>query len=100
MVASQDDAMGLPIQARVYAGEGACGESLCIVLNPSNDRVTDVVFKLHGSSEQEVLVPLHHVREVSKVGFRLDLRCDEVRSLPEIPIHRNPHWTRKEDQHE
>jgi len=76
--------LDLPMKALVYTGAGTCGESVCVVLNPATDRVTDLVVELTKPSGCEVMVPLDHVIEVTEDSIRLDLPCDEIRKLPEF----------------
>jgi sporulation protein YlmC with PRC-barrel domain len=86
MKMTNSNAMDLPIQAHVYTGDRPCGETVCVVLNPVSERVTDVVVKLsaeHGS-EREVLVPLYNIAAATENEIKLDLDCEQVRSLPEF----------------
>ena len=80
------DTMDLPMKARVLAGDEACGETVCVVLNPVSERVTDVVVRLRQDSahEREVLVPLFNIAESTSNEIKLDLDCEQVSSLPEF----------------
>lgn len=82
MMASIEDEMDLPIGALVYTGAGTCGESVCVVINPATDRVTDVVVELTKPTGHEVLMPLEFIQEVTEDGIGVDLTCDELRELP------------------
>jgi uncharacterized protein YrrD len=73
--------MDLPMKAKVYAGDEACGESVCIVLNPTSKRVTDLVVRLFDAHDKQVLVALNHIQEVSEDEIRLDLKLEQVRKL-------------------
>jgi len=73
--------MDLPMKAKVYAGDEACGESVCIVLNPATKRVTDLVVRLYDAHDKQVLVTLNHIQEVTEDEIRLDLKLEQVRKL-------------------
>jgi sporulation protein YlmC with PRC-barrel domain len=82
MMTSSKDELDLPIKARVYAGGESCGETVCVVVNPASERVTDVVVELSGGHARQVLVPLHNIRAVKGNQIELDLDCEDVRRLP------------------
>lgn len=82
MMSSSKDELDLPINARVYAGGESCGETVCVVVNPASERVTDVVVELTGSRSREVLVPLFNIRAAARGEIELDLTCEDVQRLP------------------
>lgn len=84
MVTSKKGAMDLPMKALVYTGAGTCGESVCVVINPATDQVTDVVIELTHPAGCQVMVPLQLIHEVTEDGIGLDLTCDELHQLPEF----------------
>ncbi|MFN2147828.1 MAG: PRC-barrel domain-containing protein [Anaerolineales bacterium] len=84
MMTSKEGALDLPMKALVYTGAGTCGKSVCVVINPATDRVTDVVIELMKPAGHQVMVPLKLIREVTEDGIEVDLTCDEIRKLPEF----------------
>lgn len=63
--------MDVPINAKVVCADGDCGRSICVVLNPVNDRITHVVVR-----EKEVyilsrLVPVDRIVESDPDHIRL-----------------------------
>ena len=72
----------IPLQAKVECVDGACGESITVVVNPTTQSVTHFVVKDKSLPDpNERLVPVDQVEEVSPQMIRLRCTKSELAEL-------------------
>jgi sporulation protein YlmC with PRC-barrel domain len=51
--------MELPVKTQVECKDGVCGQSVCVVMDPIDDKVTHVVVQEDEAPHNEYMVPVH-----------------------------------------
>jgi len=70
--------MDIPVNAEVYCGDGLCGQSTYLIVNPVSQQVTHLVVKEKQATHAERLVPVNLVTETTHDQVRLGCTQDEL----------------------
>jgi sporulation protein YlmC with PRC-barrel domain len=73
--------MDIPVDAEVRCADGPCGQSACVILNPTTEEVTHLVVKEKHLPYTERLVPITLVMETTPHLIRLRCTGDELATL-------------------
>ena len=71
----------IPVKAAVECTDGACGQSIGIVINPANGWITHLILKEKWSSQILRLVPVEQVMETSPNLIRLRCGADDITKM-------------------
>jgi hypothetical protein len=73
----------MPLDAQVHCSDGPAGRSICLILDPIGEVVTQVVVYDGGRPiELERVVPVERIAETTHDSIRLDCTREELRELP------------------
>jgi len=67
--------MDIPVNAQVECVDGPCGHSAGVIVNPANQQITHLIFKLHGDLR---LAPVAQIVEASPTVIHLRCTKDEL----------------------
>jgi sporulation protein YlmC with PRC-barrel domain len=70
--------MDIPVNAEVCCGDGLCGQSTYIIVNPVSQQVTHLVVKEKQAPHTERLVPVNLVKETTHDQVHLGCTQDEL----------------------
>jgi uncharacterized protein YrrD len=76
--------MEIPIDAIVHCTDGACGQSVRVVIDPKDERVTHIVVKENTGSHTERLVPAELIRQTNGKQIYLSCSRQEFSSMDEF----------------
>lgn len=81
MNTTNETLLEIPIGAKVYGRDGLLGRSVCLVIDPVADVVTDLVLQLKNETSREILVPVDHLKDTGPEQVKVDLSLEEVHEL-------------------
>jgi len=73
--------MEIPLQAKVECTDGACGESVYVLINPVSDQVTHLVVKRGSAPNTEYIVPVDLVKETLDNTIQLSCSTAELEKM-------------------
>jgi hypothetical protein len=74
--------MDIPLNANVSCLDGPCGQSLYLIIKPTNEEITHVVVGDSSYPEIEYLVPIDRIVESTPESIRLKCSREELSKMP------------------
>jgi sporulation protein YlmC with PRC-barrel domain len=74
--------MEISMNAEVNCADGPCGRSVCVIIDPVNDRITHLVVGENNLSETQRLVPIDQIIESNPQSIRLSCKREELEKMP------------------
>jgi sporulation protein YlmC with PRC-barrel domain len=76
--------MDIPIDARVYCSDGFVGRAMLVIINPTTNKVTNIVVKEQQEPHTGRLVPMRYVVETDDDQIRLSCRRERLQDFREF----------------
>jgi uncharacterized protein YrrD len=76
--------MEIPIDARVYCTDGVCGQSVRVVIDPKDERVTHIVVKENVAPHTERMVPAALIQQTNDKEIHIKCSREKFSSMDEF----------------
>ncbi|MBN1246531.1 MAG: PRC-barrel domain-containing protein [Anaerolineae bacterium] len=82
-LANKNTELDLNIGADIYCNEGRCGKLTHVVIDPSTQRVTDLVVEKGFLQKEDRVIPVSAVDQASGDEIRVDIVAEDFEAFPE-----------------
>jgi uncharacterized protein YrrD len=76
--------MEIPIDAKVHCEDGVCGQSVRVVIDPKDERVTHIVVKENEAPHTERMVPAALIQQTNDKEIYIECDREEFSSMDEF----------------
>lgn len=83
--------MEIPIKAKVYCQDEHCGHIGCVVINPTNEKITHIVVEEDEYPHEERIIPVGQIKETTSDSVYLSCTRDELSEMEDFVEHRFIH---------
>jgi sporulation protein YlmC with PRC-barrel domain len=79
-----ENSIEIPINANVFCSDGQCGHSLCVIIDPREERVTHVVVRENHFPHKEILVSTHMIEQANPETIKLKCNKKQLEGMQEF----------------